>query len=91
MSAEETARVQALTCPKCGSVNAKPKRSFKSAGVWFGLFVVCLILGASMPYPSVPQLASAWAALAFFPIAVAVAISAGISKNRCVACHHKWR
>ena len=91
MPADETAIAKSLTCPNCGGVNVKAKRSFKSAGVWFGLFVVCLFLGATMPYPSPPGLTFAWAAIVFFPIAVAVTISAAVGKSNCKDCRHKWR
>ena len=88
MSTDETAIAKALACPNCGSANVKPKRSFRSAGAWFGLFAVCLFLAATMPYPSPPQLTFGWAALA---VAIAVTISAAIGKNSCKDCKHEWR
>ena len=90
MSTDKTARAKTLTCPNCGNANVKPKRTFKSAGAWFGLFVVCLFLADAFPNTP-PGFAFGLAALVLFIVAFAVSISAVFGRNNCKDCEYKWR
>lgn len=91
MSIDVTAASQALTCPTCGSVNVRRRRTLKSALTWFGLFVAFIVLAAVTPYPSPPNLVFGMGAWVFLFIALAVAVYAAVAKNRCKECEHKWR